>query len=186
MEYYNEFTIEYDTKENALSQKTLIEHCLDDIDVTKYGYSESYNYGEVFRKLLTFDGEKKFEYGIKGAPDGFVTPEDSLEVLPIMARKLAIDKKDAGFIISSENSGSYTDSTVKIEYKNGKLTIDTIYYPSGDFESLICRECGEELVTIEEYEKGKIYICPECGAECDLSDDYEEAVPIIEHKEEII
>ena len=39
---------------------------------------------------------------------------------------------------------------------------------------------------LEEYEKGKIYICPECGAECDLSDDYEEAVPIIEHKEEII
>ena len=187
MEYYNKFIIEYDTKENALSQKETVEHCLDVIDATKYGYSESYNYGEAFRKLLTFDGEKRFEYGIKEAPDGFVTPEDALEVMPIMTRNLAKLDRNASFELSSENQGTYTDSTVTIKYYNGKLIIDTVYYPSGaGWEMLSCPDCGEDVVSMDDYEKGKTYICPECGAECDFEYEYEEALPISKHREEEI
>lgn len=187
MEYYNEFIIEYDTKENALSQKEAVENCLDDIDATKYGYSSAYNFGEAFRKRLAFDGEKRFEYGINGEMDGFATPEDALEVMPIMARNLAKLDKNASFELSSENQGTYTDSTVTIKYNNGKLVIDTVYYPSGaGWEMLSCPDCGEDVVSMDDYEKGKTYICPECGAECDFEYEYEEALPISKHIEEEI
>lgn len=187
MEYYNEFTIEYDTKENALSQQEAVGHCLDEIDATQYGYSSAYNFGEVFRKRLTFDGEKKFTYGVDGEMDGFATPEDAMEVMPIMARNLAKLKRNASFELSSENQGTYTDSTVAIKYSNGKLVIDTIYYPSGaGWEMLSCPECGEDVVSMDDYEKGKVYTCPECGAECDFEYEYEEALPITNHIEEEI
>ena len=36
---------------------------------------------------------------------------------------------------------------------------------------------GEEIVSMEEFEKGKTYVCPDCGEECELDDEYDEALP---------
>ncbi len=43
---------------------------------------------------------------------------------------------------------------------------------------LCCPECGEEIVSVSEYDSEKIYTCPECGEECDLEEEYEESRPI--------
>ena len=53
---------------------------------------------------------------------------------------------------------------------------ETLYYD--------CPECGEDVVRIEDYVPGKLYVCPDCGEEVDLADAYEESAPII--KKDII
>ncbi len=165
MEYFNKLTLQYADAETAKKQKYAVEHSLDGIDATEYHYSKSDYFIEEFNKGLHYEGDKEFIFG-PDCVDGFATPEDAMELTDIMARNLAKQDPDASFVLSADNWGTYSDSEVSIEYSNGKLIIDTIYYPSGSgWDMLTCPECGEDIVSMSVFERGKTYVCTENGTE---------------------
>ena len=182
MEYYNRIRIEFEDAESASASRNNVMTCLDSIDAKLYGYSEKVCFGDIFKEGITYDGEKTF-FIYEDARCGFATPEDALELVPEMAKNIAAETRNIPFHISNSNTGTYTDSKIEIQYCENKLVIETIYYPERDYENaLCCPECGEEIVSLKDFEAGKTYTCPECGEECELDDEYEDALPIEEKK----
>ena len=181
MEYYNIITIVFENKVAALRSKESVMACLDGIDAGSYGYSEKVVFSDIFRKHLSFDNDRTFSID-EEAGCGFATPEDSLQLIPEMAKRIAEANKDIPFSISSFNTGTYSESRIELQYRDQRITVETIYYPQGDYDMLCCPECGEEILSVSEYEAGKTYTCPECGEECDLQEAYEEACPVEEKK----
>ena len=182
MEYYNIIKIEFEDKESAAASKDAVLICLDSIDAKTYGYAERVNFGDIFKENIKFDGDRTFCID-EDARCGFVTPEDALELVPGMAKNIAASQKDIPFLISNSNTSTYTDSKVEIQYRNSALEVKTVYYPEGDYENyLCCPECGEEIVSMKDFEPGKTYTCPECGEKCELDDEYEDALPIEEKR----
>lgn len=177
MDYSNAIRIEFKDANDANSCKESIMLSMDNIDPKSFGYSEEYDFGKLLREGLSFDGETVY-YIDEEDYYSIATPEDMLELIPEMAKKIASDNPQAAFRISNSNTGTYTDSRVELYYQDNKLEIETVYYPEGDYENILsCPECGEEIVSMDEFEKGKTYVCPDCGEECELDDEYEEALP---------
>ena len=110
-------------------------------------------------------------------PDDFGSyfPEDALKVIPELMKDLAEHLSTETFTFNACNSSDYDEGWVKGSYANGEMKIKTTYLPSG-FGDFYCQECDEVIATMEDDEKGNIYIecdtnvCPECGEEVDLSD----------------
>lgn len=177
MEYSNAIRIEFENANDANSCKESVLSCLDNINAAAFGYSEEYNFGNLLRDGISFDGENDFFIDEEDYYS-IATPEDMLELIPEMAKRIALDNPRVSFRINNSNTGTYTDSRVELYYQDGKLEIETVYYPEGDYENILCcPECGEEIVSMDEFEKGKTYVCPDCGEECELDDEYEEALP---------
>ena len=113
-------------------------------------------------------------------PEGFgcLVPEDAdgvqIELLKYLAENLHED-----FFCEIYNYSDYSEGSVTAEFAGDTLKIKTVFYPCGYCETLSCDECGEDVIALEDYEEGKIYICPECGEEIDLSEDYEGHKPEI-------
>jgi hypothetical protein len=106
---------------------------------------------------------------------GCYTPEDAENVLPELIQHLAESLSSEKFSCEIWSNSDYTDGGIKAEYKNGLLTIKTVYYPSG-YIFLECPECYALIAEMEEYENGKVnidkdvYVCPDCGEEIEVSD----------------
>lgn len=180
MEYYTTMRIEFNDVDSAKMSEECIMHSLDNVDARSFGYSERVNFGEILRQGIAYDGDKAFLID-EEAGCGIATPEDMLNLLPEMVKSIATQHKEVPFHIISFNSGTYSDSKAEIEYCDNKILMETVYYPEGDYENMLCcPECDEEIVSVNDYEKGKTYICPECGEECDLDDEYEDACPVVE------
>lgn len=80
-------------------------------------------------------------------------------------------------------SGYGDEGNVEFSFNGSIVKSKSVCYPNGFVECLCCEECGMDVVSIHEYEAGKIYICPECGEEIDLSEAFEEYSPEIVEKE---
>ena len=80
-------------------------------------------------------------------------------------------------------SGYGDEGNFEFSCENGVLKMRSVNYPNGYCSHLCCEECGMDVVAIDEYEAGKIYICPECGEEIDLSEAFEEYSPVIVEEE---
>ena len=105
----------------------------------------------------------------------FMRGYDYTEFVPEICKMLAAAesfKGEAHFI-----DGSSEECHFIFSCENSILNLKSVYYPNGYCSCLCCEECGEEIVSFDEYEEGEIYICPECGEEIDLSDAYEEYKP---------
>lgn len=182
MEYYNTIKIVFENTAAALKSTDGVLMCLDGIDAASYGYSEKVSFASIFRNSISFDNDRTFFIG-EEADCGFATPEDSLQLIPEMAKRIAEANRGIPFSISSFNTGTYSDSRLELLCRDNKITVKTIYYPEGDYDNMLCcPECGEEIISVSGYEAGKTYTCPECGEECDLQEEYEEACPVEEKK----
>ena len=102
---------------------------------------------------------------------------DYIEFVPEICKLIAeigIFSGNAAFLSGYGDEGEF-----EFSYDGNTISLKSIYYPNGYCESLCCEKCGMDLVSIDEYEEGEIYICPECGEEIDLFDAYEEYKPEI-------
>jgi hypothetical protein len=106
-------------------------------------------------------------------------PEDAEGVQIELLKHLALSLSAEDFSCEIYNEGEYSEGEVAAKYENGRLEIKAVFYPCGRCDFLACGECGEEVISIAEYEEGKTCICPECGEEIDLSEAYEECKPEI-------
>ena len=104
---------------------------------------------------------------------------DLMDACINVVKAIANSMKSENFEFSVEGCDTYTESSVEGSFSNGTLTINSIFYPSGWIEDLECPECGEPVVSLEDYDPSKTYVCPECGEEIDLSVQYEEVAPVV-------
>lgn len=108
-------------------------------------------------------------------------PEDAKKVGIVLAEKLAASVAGS-FTYEVVATSDYDELWIDAQCDGNNLCIETTYYPCGFCETLDCEECGEAIISLEEYEEGKIYVCPECGEEIDLSESYSQLAPEIEKK----
>ena len=111
----------------------------------------------------------------------FMRGYDYTEFVPEICKMLAATesfKGEAYFI-----DGTSEECTFTFSCENGTLKMRSVNYPNGYCSHLCCEECGMDVVAIDEYEAGKIYICPECGEKIDLSEAFEEYSPVIAEEE---
>lgn len=182
MEYFNTVRIVFENNRAASDSRKSVLASLDTVDSQSYGYSENVNFGKIFRENVSFDGDRTFSIE-EQSWCGFATPEDSLQLIPEMAKNIAVRNREVPFFISSSNSSTYADSEIELRYRDSVITVKTAYYPQGkDDDMLCCPECGEEIVSVSDYEEGKLYVCPECMEECNLEEQYVEACPVEEQK----
>lgn len=95
---------------------------------------------------------------------------DLLDASNAIIKAIAYGMKDEDFELSVWGSDTYTESSMVGKYRNGVLEITSVFYPAGYCEYLVCDECDEEIVSVEDYDPNKTYVCPECGEELDFSD----------------
>lgn len=110
--------------------------------------------------------------------EGFFTTEDFPSVVKSILEAIAKNLTTETFTCSAYTSSSYSEGEIEASYANGTLEIAETYYPEGYVEYLTCPECGEEIVSLEDYDPNETYTCPECGEEIDLSEQYEECAPV--------
>ena len=101
---------------------------------------------------------------------GCYITEDVEGIMFELIQNLAENIGENAFVVENWNQNDYTDGEFEAKYENGLLSMKHIYYPSGFGAVANCEECGEDVVSIEEYEEGKVYVCPECGEVVDLSE----------------
>ena len=112
--------------------------------------------------------------------EGELASSDLLEIMTDVVKAIAEQLPSENFTFDIYGEDTYTEGWLEGKYANGTLEIKSTYYPSGYVEFLCCPECGQELVSLDDYVPGKTYICPECGEEVDLSEEYEVCAPNIE------
>lgn len=101
---------------------------------------------------------------------GYCTAGDAADAHFELVQFLAMNVGNDSFIWEGWDNDDYTDGEFNARYENGLLNIKHICYPSGFGATAYCEECGEDVVSIVEYEEGKVYVCPECGEVVDLSE----------------
>ncbi len=144
-------------------------------DTFKAMMTTDYNYNpyELFAKSLSVKGE------VLTSEEACLTAEDFMNAAAAVIKAIAENLKTENFTFNTFGEDTYTESCVDGCFKDGLLTITSTYYPNGDCEYLGCPECGEFVVSLEEYDPSKTYVCPECGEELDLSEMYAEVAPVI-------
>lgn len=110
---------------------------------------------------------------------GFTT-DDLLEVMTVVIKSIAEQLPSENFSFDVFGEDTYTEGELEGQYENGTLEMKSTYWPMGYVETLDCPECGEEIVTLDEFDPSKTYYCPECGEEIDLTAEYEDVKPIVE------
>ena len=170
MEYYNKMNIEM--ADNAAAQKAF--------EILKETLANG-NYDTDYRcepsiKLFEAITINKNTLSLSG-DDGFYTPEDMMNVAADVFTAIATDLKNEFVRGSVFTDSTYADSEITAIVDVGKVIISTTYYPMGFVESLVCDDCGEEIVSLQDFDPNKEYVCPECGETLDLQSQYDEVIP---------
>lgn len=175
MEFYNEMTIKFNKEVELETVKKAI---FNSIKNSKLNDEYAFNAPQSLIDNLT---QKDNEITL---PEYFCCyiPEDADELFEDMMLAIACFYKGYEFTCELYNNSTYSESCCDATYKNGSLELECTYYPSGHCEMLICEECGEEIVSIEDYNPDETYTCPECGEVLDLQKQYDETAPKIEKK----
>ena len=172
MEYYNKMSIEM--ANNAAAQKAfeiLKETLANGNYDTDYCSAPSIRLPEAIAitgNLLSLDDE-----------DGFYIPEDMMNVAADIFTAIVTELKEEFVCGSAFTDSDYAVSDVAATIDSNNLILKTTYHPAGFVDFLTCEECGEEIVSLEDYDPNKEYVCPECGEPLDLQSQYEELVPQI-------
>ena len=170
MEYYNKMSIEM--ANNAAAQKALeiLKETLANGNYdTDYCSAPSIKLPEaiiVKKNILSLSGD-----------DGFYTPEDMMKVAADVFTAIATTLKNEFVRGSVFTDSTYADSEITAIVDAGKVIISTTYYPMGFVESLVCDDCGKEIVSLQEFDPNKEYVCPECGEIINLQSQYDEVIP---------
>lgn len=173
MYYTNEMTI---TMKNAQACETAMAAIKSALVENAERFNQQYAYNATTRfanSLVILENKIVVENGEVGA----FTPEDMPEVIKTIAQAIAANSDK--FEIHDYDSCDYSEGDTTISFDGKALTIKSTYFPCGVVEFLSCPECGEDIVSIEEYDPNVTYVCPECGEEIDLSEQYEESAPVI-------
>lgn len=112
---------------------------------------------------------------------GDLTSEELLEIAPVILRAIAEQLPSECFTFNVVGYDTYTEGWLEGKYDNGKLEMKSTFYPMGYEENLYCPECGEFVVTLDEYDPSETYRCPECGEKIDLAAEFEDVTPIIQN-----
>ena len=168
MNYTNEMKATMINAEAAVNAKAIIEDILSKKVSSDYKDNPMISFLEdleIKDNVLSLDGD-----------NGYFIPEDAQEIFEEIVKALAA----CGLVkFNSYNESTYSESCVEATISNGKLEVETVYYPCGYCEYLECPECGEFVVKLEDYDPNATYHCPECGEEIDLSEQYKEVAPIV-------
>ena len=133
----------------------------------------------AFDPAEAFVNSLKVEKNTLASSDVCLIASDFMETAAAVIKAIAMNLKTEGFTFDAFGEDTYSESRVNGRFENGILSITSTYYPSGYYEFIPCPECGEDVVSLEDYDSSKTYICPECGEEIDLSKMFEEVAPVI-------
>ena len=111
--------------------------------------------------------------------EGELASSDLLEIMTEVVKAIAEQLPSENFTFDVNGYDCYTEGWLEGKYEDGTLEIKSTYFPLGYIDTLVCPECEEVIVALDDYIPGKKYICPECGEELDLSEEYKEIAPII-------
>ena len=174
MEFYNEFTFTFKSKEESEKAIDIIKTAIE--NSPKYDFDKSY--AQDFRKnmannLYLYNREMEFYFDINIydvilSRKCYLTASDALEFFVDLLKRIGDSVGDYKFSVS--NNDTYEDSYIEAKKENGVLTIDTVYYPEGYCDSAECEECSFEVTDRAEWDGSPIVKCPECDAEVDLAE----------------
>lgn len=178
MEFYNEFTFTFKSKEESEKAIDIIKTAIE--NSPKYDFDKSY--AQDFRKdmannlynnLCLCNQEMEFYleidiYNVILSRKCYLTASDALEFFIDLLKNIGDTVGDYKVTIS--NNDTYEDSYIEAHKENGVLTIDTVSYPEGYCDSAECEECSFEVTDRAEWDGSPIVKCPECGAEIDLAE----------------
>ena len=164
MEYYNNLTINFNNRKSAGIAKDLAVAALRDGNFDEM-------YARTPSERMSSDLKVENENLILDGSDGYFTPEDIEDVMTAMLVSIAQGLSNEYFHFESDTPSTYGETVIEGDFKNGKLTIDSIYYPMGYVEDLVCPECVAIIDTVQNYDSRKHYVCPVCGEELDFSDE---------------
>ena len=167
MEYTNKMTIIF---RNNVVAKNAKKYAAEGLIEGSFDFNYEGNPSEEIIKDFIVKNNSLILDGSKG----YFLPEDMENVVVAMLGKIASALPAEQFTFDSWTSSTYSESDLAGAYLNGKLTINTIYYPTGYLEDLVCPECETIIDTVKNYDARKHYICPICGEELDFSDEVPE------------
>ena len=177
MEFYNEFTFTFKSKEESEKAIDIIKTAIE--NSPKYDFDKSY--AQDFRKDMTnnlylYNREMEFYfdidiYDVILSRKCYLTASDALEFFVDLLKRIGDSVGDYKFSVS--NNDTYEDSYIEAQKENGVLTIDTVYYPEGYCDSAECEECSFEVTDRAEWDGSPVAICPVCGTEINLKEIFE-------------
>ena len=177
MEFYNEFTFTFKSKEEAEKAIDIIKTAIE--NSPKYDFDKSY--AQDFRKDMTnnlylYNREMEFYFDINIydvilSRKCYLTSSNALEFFTDLLKNIGDTVGDYKVTIS--NNDTYEDSYIEAQKENGVLTIDTVYYPEGYCDSAECEECSFEVTDRAEWDGSPTAICPVCGTEINLKEIFE-------------
>ena len=174
MEFYNEFTFTFKSKEDSEKAIDTIKTAI--ANSPKFDFEDSYvqNFKkDMVDNLYLYNQEMEFYleiniYNVILSRKCYLTASDALEFFVDLLKRIGDSVGDYKFSVS--NNDTYEDSYIEAQKENGVLTIDTVYYPEGYCDSAECEECSFEVTDRAEWDGSPIVKCPECGAEIDLAE----------------
>lgn len=177
MEFYNEFTFTFKSKEESEKAIDIIKTAIE--NSPKYDFDKSY--AQDFRKdmvdnLYLYNQEMEFYleiniYNVILSRKCYLTASDALEFFVDLLKRIGDSVGDYKFSVS--NNDTYEDSYIEAQKENGVLTIDTVHYPEGYCDSAECEECSFEVTDRAEWDGSPVAICPVCGTEINLKEIFE-------------
>lgn len=171
MELYNELTFTFNSSADAEKAKPIVADALLSLKYTPYPDQHLIAAADALvikeGKTLTTDKLAFLSY-------------DLIDAFKQLVKILATAIPTAPFTFSAYSEDTYAESVIDGSYTSGVLEITSTYYSGGDYPYLECPECGEVIVSFDEYDPNRTYTCPECGEEVDLSELYEEFAPLTE------
>jgi len=177
MEFYNEFTFTFKSKEESEKAIDIIKTAIE--NSPKYDFDKSY--AQDFRKdmvdnLYLYNQEMEFYleiniYNVILSRKCYLTASDALEFFTDLLKNIGDTVGDYKFSVS--NNDTYEDSYIEAQKENGVLTIDTVSYPEGYCDSAECEECSFEVTDRAEWDGSPVAICPVCGTEINLKEIFE-------------
>ena len=93
-----------------------------------------------------------------------------VDVSKTIVKTIANNMKKEFFEFSARACDTYSEAWMDGSFQNGELNITSTFFPEGYYEEFECPECGEMVVSLEDYDPNKTYVCPKCGEELDFSD----------------
>jgi endogenous inhibitor of DNA gyrase (YacG/DUF329 family) len=175
MEFYNNMKLKFNSNKEAEIAKKVMQDFMTTANFD-FKYADEKKQSNLLKDSLSVKGNE-----LVLVDCGAYTPEDIIVVAKELLKAIANCKSIENFNGEFDGAGTYSESLLDVEFNNDVLTIKSTYYPSGYEEMLCCPECGEEIVSIEEYDPLATYRCEECDEEIDLSEVYDEYAPVIEN-----
>lgn len=177
MEFYNEFTFTFKSKEDSEKAIDTIKTAI--VNSPKFDFEDSYvqNFKkDMVDNLYLYNQEMEFYleiniYNVILSRKCYLTASDALEFFVDLLKRIGDSVGDYKFLVS--NNDTYEDSYIEAQKENGVLTIDTVSYPEGYCDSAECEECSFEVTDRAEWDGSSVAICPVCGTEINLKEIFE-------------